>query len=322
MLSTVILVAVFIGVATLIGGIAMISQGSASTETEDRLGALTGTGPKKKKSKGEASASVLAQPLDSVPGKVDEYIQRFFNLDRFLSQANVSITTGKFVLISVIMACGGGMATIIVRLHPAIAPFVALTLGIIPFCVIFFKRKRRLTAFGKQLPEALELIARALRAGHSLSAGFQLVGTEMIAPIGVEFSRVYEEQNLGIPLDEALALMTERVPNLDLKFFSTAIILQRQTGGDLAEILDKIGRLIRDRFRIYGQIQALTGEGRISGIVLLAMPPALFVFMLKLNYEYMMLLFEDPLGRKMMVGALVLQLIGALIIKKIIDIKV
>ena len=109
MLSTVIIAAVFLGVATLIGGIAMISRGSAPTEAEDRLGALTGTGPAKKKSKGEASASVLAQPLDSVPGKIDEYIQRFFNLERFLSQASVSVTPGKFVLVSVIMACGGVM---------------------------------------------------------------------------------------------------------------------------------------------------------------------------------------------------------------------
>ena len=125
--------------------------------------------------------------------------------------------------------------------------------------------------FAAQLPEALELIARALRAGHSLAAGINLVATEMSAPIAVEFGRTFEEQNLGIPMEEALESLTKRVPNLDLKFFSTAIILQRQTGGDLAEILDKIGHLIRERFKIWGQVQALTGEGRLSGIVLLGL---------------------------------------------------
>ncbi len=113
-------------------------------------------------------------------------------------------------------------------------------------------------------------------AGHSLASGFHLVAEEMPAPIGDEFQRVFEEQNLGIPMDDALNALTDRVPNLDLRFFVTAVILQRQTGGDLAEILDKIGDLIRERFQIWGQVQALTGEGRLSGIVLLALPPVLF----------------------------------------------
>ncbi len=116
--------------------------------------------------------------------------------------------------------------------------------------------------------------------------------------------------------------MTERVPNLDLRFFATAVILQRQTGGDLAEILDKIGKLIRARFRIYGQIQALTGEGRLSGIVLLALPPVLFVTMLRLNYDYMMILFTDPMGKQLLAGALFMQFLGAITIRKIINIKV
>jgi len=179
-----------------------------------------------------------------------------------------------------------------------------------------------LKKFSEQLPETLELIARALKAGHSLPAGIQLVAEQMPAPVGPEFARCYEEQNLGIALDDALEEMTKRVPNVDLRFFATAIVLQRTTGGDLSEILNKIGRLIRERFQIFGQIAALTGEGRLSGIVLLALPPVLFGTMLRLNYDYIMLLFEDPLGQKMLVGAIIMQLIGAFVIKKIIDIKV
>ena len=187
---------------------------------------------------------------------------------------------------------------------------------------LLFRRKRRMKKFAAQLPEALELIARALRAGHSLAAGFSLVGNEMSEPIGGEFSRTFEEQNLGKALEEALNDLVKRVPNLDLKFFATAIILQRQTGGDLAEILDKIGHLIRERFKIWGQVQALTGEGRLSGIVLLALPPALFVVVYRMNPDYLMLLFTDPMGKKMLVGGIVSQLLGALLIRKIVNIRV
>jgi tight adherence protein B len=155
-----------------------------------------------------------------------------------------------------------------------------------------------------------------------LGAGFGLIASEMQEPISREFGQAFEEQNLGIPLEEALDAMTTRVPNMDLRFFATAVLLQRQTGGDLAEILDKIGRLIRERFKLAGTIQALTGEGRLSGIVLLALPPALFAVMYRLNYEYCMVLFRDPTGRQLLAGALVMQFVGALVIRKIITIKV
>lgn len=172
------------------------------------------------------------------------------------------------------------------------------------------------------MPEALELLARSLRAGHSLQAGFGLVSTEMHEPLSVEFGRAFEEQNFGIPLEEMLEDMSSRIPNMDLRFFATAVILQRQTGGDLAEILDKIGHLVRERLQILGQIQALTGEGRMSGAVLLGLPPVLFLVMLKLNYEYIMQLFTDEYGRYLLAMALVTQILGAIAIKKIITIKV
>jgi tight adherence protein B len=204
----------------------------------------------------------------------------------------------------------------------ALAPIASLVLTFSPIAWLLFRRKRRLRKFAAQLPEALELIARALRAGHSLASGFNLVADEMSDPIGGEFSRTFEEQNLGVPLDEALEDLTTRVPNLDLKFFSTAIILQRQTGGDLAEILDKIGYLVRERFKIWGQVQALTGEGRLSGIVLLALPPALFAVVYRMNPDYLMLLFTDELGKKMLIWGILMQLFGALVIRKIVNIRV
>jgi tight adherence protein B len=187
---------------------------------------------------------------------------------------------------------------------------------------MFWRRKRRFKKFAQQLPDAMELIARALRSGHSLASGLNLVVNEMPEPVSKEFGMAYEEQNLGIPIEQALKNMYKRMPNMDFKFFVTAVAIQRQAGGDLAEILDKIGHIIRERFKILGQVQALTGEGRISGIVLMALPIGLFFAVWHLNAEYVMLLFTDELGRKMVAVAAVLQVLGAVAIKKIIAIKV
>ncbi len=139
----------------------------------------------------------------------------------------------------------------------------------------------------------MELVARALRAGHSLGPGMHVVAEEMPAPVSEEFGRVYEEQNLGIPVEDSLRNICDRVPNLDLRFFVTSVAIQRQTGGDLAEILDKIGYVIRERYRILGQVKALTAEGRLSGVVLIALPFGLFVMMLHLKPDYISLLWTD-----------------------------
>ena len=168
----------------------------------------------------------------------------------------------------------------------------------------------------------MELVARALWAGHSLAAGLHVEADEMPDPIAKEFGRIYEEQNLGIPLEDALHGITERVPNLDLRFFVTSVAIQRQTGGDLAEILDKIGHVIRERYRILGQVKALTAEGRLSGLVLIALPFGLFLLMLHMKPDYISLLWTDPLGVKMSIFALIMQVLGAYSIKKIVDIKV
>jgi tight adherence protein B len=239
-----------------------------------------------------------------------------------LDQADSPITVSKFLLISGVLAGAGALLGMLVRVPMMFLPLIAITFGALPLFWLYLRRRRRLARFAKQLPEALELISRALRAGHSLASGFNLVAEEMGEPICREFSRAYEGQNLGKPLDEALEEMTDRVPNLDLRFFATAVILQRQTGGDLAEILDKIGYIVRERFKIWGQVQALTGEGRLSGLVLLALPPALFVAMWRLNPDYCMMLFTDPMGHQMLAVAVALQVVGALVIRKIVNIKV
>lgn len=298
----------------------MIVAGRPVTEIENRLDMLTSGGSVAARRDGKLS--LVAGTLDETKGKMEEWLTQFVDLRKFLMQADVSMSPTQFVAVTLGLVASSVLVCSFAAVPIVFLPIAAFCFGITPFIYVFIKRKRRVAAFTRQLPDALELISRALRAGHSLAAGFNLVGDEMAEPISIEFNRCYEEQNLGISLDEALEGMTDRVPNLDLRFFATAVILQRTTGGDLAEILDKIGHLVRERFKIWGQIQALTGEGRLSGIVLLALPPVLFIVMYKLNPDYTIVLFTDPIGQWLLGGAVVLQLLGAIVIKKIISIKV
>ncbi|MEM7475173.1 MAG: type II secretion system F family protein [Planctomycetota bacterium] len=321
MLSIIIIISVGIGVASLIGFVALSMRPTPENTAEDRLAALTGA--KKQSETPENEASLLtANTFGENNTLADQLLEKLGNISNLMSQADVDMSGSKFLSICLAAAAGGAIACLVAPIPKWLLPIFACTTGFLPVVWLMLKRKRRMSKFNEQLPEALELLSRSLRAGHSLASGFGLVASELPNPISKEFGRAFEEQNLGVTLDEALEDMTERVPNMDLRFFATAVILQRQTGGDLAEILDKIGTLIRERFKLAGQIQALTGEGRLSGIVLLALPPVLMLTMLYLNYEYAMVLFRDPTGRKLMAGAIVLQFVGALVIRKIINVKV
>ena len=323
MTTLIITLAVFVGVSALVGSVAFILRGETDQKAEDRLAMLTGaSGTIKRIGKdGKANSAVLAGAFDDRRSLVNDFFEKF-NLRLLYEQADMPITPQQFVVVLGITILVGSVIPGVAGLNPVFGIISAASVGLLPIMWLSMKRKWRMKSFAKQLPDALELIARALRAGHSLAAGFNLVADEMTAPIGKEFKKVFEEQNLGIPMDEALTNMTMRVPNLDLKFFATAVVLQRQTGGDLAEILDKIGYIIRERFKIWGQVQALTGEGQLSGVVLLALPPVLFVAVYKLNPEYVMPLFYDPMGRKMLFFGVVMQLLGAFAIRKIVNIKV
>ncbi len=319
-ITLVILVSVMVSVAGVMYAISQMFS-SDNTAVEDRLEALTknrgrGVAPSEKKS------TLLKSELEGAPNAIETFVTRFLNLKAFLYQAGWSWTPAKFISVCGISGAATAVAYAVFVPYRSITPVVFVIGVLLPLGWLLFCKKRRLRRFGAQLPQALDLIGQALRAGQSLPAGLQLVAQQTPDPLGPEFMTCFEQQNFGVPLEQSLMEMTERIPNLDLQFFATTVVLQRQTGGDLAEILDKIATLIRERFTIFGQIQALTGEGRLSGIVLLALPPALFLAMLKLNYEYIMMLFRDPLGQKMLAFGIVMQLLGAAAIKKIITIKV
>lgn len=323
MFTVIVIVCVALSVS---GGIYAVATLFADEKTavENRLSALTRHVSPLMAGKGSQEEGVqsLTNTLNESPNQLEKIVSRLVDVRRLMEQADLQIPVTRLLAICGVSAGVGAVIYILFSPLKTMTPVVAGAFFFLPILSVWFKRRSRLKKFAAQLPEALDLIGQALRAGQSLGAGFQLVAQQTPAPLGPEFGRCFEEQNLGVPLEKAIMNMTTRVPNLDLRFFATSVVLQRQTGGDLAEILDKIAHLIRERFQIFGQIQALTGEGRLSGVVLLALPPVLFLAMLYLNYNYIMLLFNEPLGRKMLAFAIFMQVLGAACIKKIITIKV
>ena len=242
-----------------------------------------------------------------MPGLVEKILSRFGNLGRLLQQADTQLPASRLAIISLILASVGvtaasfcGCQTVDFSAHGAI-------IGLRAMLWILFRRKRRLRAFAVQLPEALEMLGRSLRAGQSLARGSRWSPARW-GPAGQGVRPGLRGAESWRALDESLDSLTERIPDLDLRFFATAVVLQRQTGGDLAEILDKLGRLIRERFQIRGQVRALTGEGRLSGIVLLASPwcwSSPSINSTRISHVHM---FTDPLGKKMVGVALFLQI--------------
>jgi tight adherence protein B len=322
-ITLIIMIAVFLGVVALVGGVATLWMARQASSAEERLDALTQSAGSASAASSEA-AGILMSPLDedSPLRQLEQVVLRYVNLRALITQAGVKVSPAQVVLFSLGLAVGGGLICSVTAAPLVAVPIGVVTCGSLPLLWLLVKRHRRLGKFDSQMPDAMDLLARSLRAGYSLADGVRLIGEELADPINGEFTRCYEQQNLGVSLEEALQEMADRVPSLDLQFFVTAVILQRQTGGDTAEILEKIGRLVRQRFQIRGQIKALTGEGRLSGIVLLALPVFLGIYMYFRNPEYLMVLFRDPIGHQMIAGAVILQIIGALVIKKIVNIKV
>jgi len=309
---------VFVGVAAVIGLVSFMFSGPES-RTTDRLDHLTG-----KKRREDETASILKKTAfeRDKQSLLEMITPSLPSLQKTFEQADCHIKPGTLVAIGVLLGVLGATGSWLAGVKYYFAPIAGVVMFCVPFLWLWNKRRMRLNGFASQLPDALELVARALRAGHSLAAGMHVVAEEMPSPIAEEFGRVYEEQNLGIPIEEALKSMCERVPNLDLRFFVTSVLIQRQTGGDLAEILDKIGYVVRERYRILGQVQALTAEGRLSGVILIALPFGLFLLMLHIKPDYIEKLWTHELGIRMSIFALIAQVLGALVIKKIVNIKV
>jgi tight adherence protein B len=310
---------VFLAVAALVGVLSFVLRDD-TPQAAMRLDLLVG----KRSREDDKSQDILRK--QAFEGDKNNFLEmitpKFLSPEKLFEQADCHIKPSTLFGIGLLLGVLGATFGVLAKVPIYLAPFNALVMFSLPWIWLWFKRRRRLNKFAAQLSDALELVARALRAGHSLGAGMHVVAEEMPSPIADEFGRVFEEQNLGIPIEDAMRSLCERVPNLDLRFFVTSVAIQRQTGGDLAEILDKIGYVIRERFRILGQVKALTGEGRLSGVVLIALPFALFAFMLNTKPDYVEALWTTDLGKKMSIAAIVAQILGALVIRKIVNIKV
>jgi tight adherence protein B len=243
-------------------------------------------------------------------------------LELLLYQAGMSVRVGSFILM--IAVCGGvgyvvGTAVFHHALHGTVLMFL---LGFAPFLVVSYRKSIRQRQFAEEFPDALDLLVSALRAGISFSAALQIVADESPEPVRSEFAIVVEEQALGMDLREALTNMATRVGSLDLKFFATAVVLQRTAGGNLTEVLENTSRLIRDRFRILGDIKTFTSAGRLTGVVLSALPVGMCIFMLMVAPDYFHKMWDHPMGRTILGLAFFLQLLGWLTIRKIVNIRV
>lgn len=282
----------------------------------------------------ELSAPVEEQKDESLLVKVQHEgplpaIDRYFAgttrgsaLGRWIEQSGSKASVSGILVIGLICAVLVALVAGIVTRAPWGLPVGGVVGFGLPFLFLKVKRTRRLRAFEEQFPEALDLIARALKAGHAFATGLKMAADELPEPVGPEFRKTFDEQNFGLPMKDALDNLAHRIPILDVRFFVTAVLIQRETGGNLAEILENLGFVVRERFKILRQVRVYTAHGRFTGYVLLALPAVLGIALSFINPEHMNLLFRESMGHMLLGVALVMQIIGFLWIKQVIKIEV
>jgi tight adherence protein B len=249
-------------------------------------------------------------------------LQAALQLKRMLDQADLHITPSRLLMFSGMAGILAALAVSVV--NPSILFMVggALVAASLPFLHVWWKRRKRFDQFLEHLPDALDLMSRGLSAGHAFSEALHMVAAEMPDPIAAEFRKTYEEQNLGLSLKLALENLTERIPLLDLRMCVTAVLIQRETGGNLAEILEKVAYTIRERFRIMGDLKTLTTSSRLSAWLLCGLPIFVAIAVTVMNPDYMSILWKDQRGHYMIFAAIAMQITGMLIVRKILDIKI
>lgn len=248
-------------------------------------------------------------------------LPRLAVLDRLLLRASVPMNASTFILFSIALAVVGALLGLSLLHSTVAAALLGMMLSGLPTLWLLSAEQKVMAKFHDQLPEALDLLARALRSGHALSSGLEMIAGEMPDPIGGEFAAVVDEISLGLTHKEALENLCERVPSTDLRYFTIALLVQKETGGNIAEILDNIGHLIRERVKFKRHVATLTAEGKVSGVILVMLPIVMFFIIYFLNYNYISLLWIDAEGQKLLAGAIVLMLLGVIMIRRIIRIE-
>jgi tight adherence protein B len=249
-------------------------------------------------------------------------VQLAASLRKMLDQADLHITVSRLVMLSVMAGLLAALAVSMLTISKLMMVGGGVGAAAVPFFHIAYKRRKRLNKFLEHLPDALELMSRALQAGHAFAESLHMVSTEMPEPVATEFRKTYEEQNLGLSLKLALENLSERVPLLDLRFCVTAIMIQRETGGNLAEILEKVSTTIRERFRILEDLNTLTTSSRMSAWILCGLPVFIALAVTVMNPDYMSVLWRDPRGHNLIFAACFMQVTGMLIVRKILKIKI
>ncbi len=264
-----------------------------------------------------------AEQLSSV-GQLNTVLGRMSRitapLQRDLTQAGLKFSVATLLLSAACLALGAYVLVKLMTFNTLLGIGAGFLASFVPFIYVRYKKTSRLRKFEEQFPEAIDLIGRALRAGHAFTTGLVMAADEIPAPVGEEFKLLYDRQNFGMPLPEAMKAFAARIPLIDARFFVTAVLTQRETGGNLGEVLDNLATVIRDRFRVQRQVRVLTAHGRITGWILAGMPPALAAALFVVAPGHLKMLISDPLGVQMIIGALVLQVIGTLTIRKLVQI--
>ena len=272
----------------------------------------------------EELALLRDELLSEIPAlnKLLQRSGRVSRLRRLLQQADIKIRAGNFLLICIFSGCLLGML-IMLFTKDVMFGWLGVVAGLlIPIGYASFLRSRRFQKFEELFPEVIDTLARAVRAGHAFTTALELIAGEMAEPVSGEFRKLFEEQKFGLPVRDALLNLAERVPIVDVKFFVTAVMLQRETGGNLAEILDNLSYVIRERFKIQRQVRVYTAQGRLTMLLLMALPPIIILVMEVMNPDFIKPLFNDPIGHLLIVVGVILQTIGFFMIRKIIQIQV
>jgi tight adherence protein B len=270
-------------------------------------------------------SSVVKQAIESPLPGIDKILSKSnagSRLTRLIELSGVRTTPGAVVMMSVVAALIVFFMARLFVANPLVAPAAALFAATTPFFWLVYRKSKRLKRFEEQFPEALDLLSRAIRAGHAFQTAMGMVADELPDPVGPEFKKTFDQQNFGLPLRDALNELSERLGLLDVRFFVTAVLIQRDTGGNLSEILDNLAHVVRERFKIKRQVRVHTAHGRFTGYVLLALPAALAVALSFINPEHMQLLFRERMGQMLLIGAIVMQTIGYIWIRQVIKIEV
>ena len=272
----------------------------------------------------EEHALLRDEQLSQIPA-LDTLLRRstrVSDLQKTLAQADISIRAGNFLGLSALTGVAATILAYVLSKRVEVA-WIALLVGfVLPYSYASIRRNKRFEKFEELFPEAIDTLARAVRAGHAFTTALEMITAEVSEPVSGEFRQLYEEQKFGMPVRDALLNLTDRMPLVDVKFFVTAVMLQRETGGNLAEILDNLSYVIRERFKIQRQVRVYTAQGRLTMALLMGMPPIIVTTMLLLNPSFIRPLFSDPIGHFLLVAGITLQTIGYFVIRKIIRIQV